>query len=51
MRDDFTDFDGRAFFYRCRLQVVVRCDDPVAMVNLHAIAATPGMPADCPGDA
>ena len=43
--DDFSGFNYLPFAHGARLQVVVRSDKSVAVIDLYPVASTPGMPA------
>ncbi|GAA1769468.1 hypothetical protein GCM10009712_16810 [Pseudarthrobacter sulfonivorans] len=51
VRNDLAHLYGLTLFNCGGLQMVVRCNDPVTMVDFHAIAAAPSMPPDGPGHA
>jgi hypothetical protein len=43
--DDVPGFNYLPFAHGARLQVVVRSDQPVAVIDLYPVASAPGMPA------
>ena len=50
-RNDLAHLYGRPLSNCGGLEMVVRCNDPITMVDFHAIAAAPRMPSDGPGHA